>query len=77
MFNKYEQQKLFNDIKLIAKAIHIARDENNSVNRTYACGLVEDLLNNLYNNINEMTEGNILPVEYDGSKKLTGDLNDL
>lgn len=70
MFKRYYTQKLLNDIKLIAKSIHIARDENNQINRVYACGLTEDLLNRLYNDINEMTEGFIEPKEYDGSKKL-------
>lgn len=70
MFKRYDSQKLLNDIKLIAKSVHIAKDENNPNNRVYACGLIEDLLNRLYNDINEMTEGFIEPNEYDGSKKL-------
>ena len=70
MFKLYDAQKLLNDIKLIAKSIHIARDENNQTNRIYACGLTEDLLNRLYNDINEMTEGCIQAKEYDGSSNL-------
>jgi len=73
MFKPYDAQKLLNDIKLIAKSVHIARDENNQINRVYACGLTEDLLNRLYNDINEMTEGSIQPTEYDGSGHIKGE----
>ena len=73
MFKTYDAQKLLNDIKLIAKSVHIARDENNQINRVYACGLTEDLLNRLYNDINEMTEGTIQPIEYDGSGHIKGE----
>jgi len=70
MFKIYQKQKLLNDIKLIAKSVRIARDENNQNNRVYACGLIEDLLNRLYNDIEEITEGFTQPNEYDGSRKL-------
>lgn len=51
---KYDYEKLLDDIKLISKSIHIVRDENNPVNRNYACGLVEDLVTRLYRDIKEM-----------------------
>lgn len=70
MLNKYDSTKLLNDIKLIAKSVKIARDENNQDNRKYACGLIEDLLNRLYNDLKEMTEGNQTSIEYDGSGNL-------
>lgn len=70
MFKIYQKQKLLNDIKLIAKSVHIARDENNQNNRVYACGLIEDLLNRLYADIEEITEGFVEPKEYDGSGKI-------
>ena len=70
MFKIYQKQKLLNDIKLIAKSVHIARDENNQNNRVYACGLIEDLLNRLYCDIEEITEGFVEPKEYDGSGKI-------
>lgn len=70
MLNTYDASKLLNDIKLIAKSVKIARDENNPENRVYACGLIEDLLNRLYNDIKEMTENNINNEEYDGSGNL-------
>jgi len=70
MLNRYDSTKVLDDIKLIAKAVKIAREENNPQNRVYACGLIEDLLNRLYNDILEMTENNINKQEYDGSGNL-------
>ena len=71
MLNIYDSTKLLNDIKLIAKSVKIARDENNQDNRRYACGLIEDLLNRLYNDILEMTKNNKdRNKEYDGSGNL-------
>ena len=71
MFKSYDSQKLADDIKIIAKAIHIARDENNPDNKNYAVGLVENLLNRLANDISEMTEGFVQPTEYNGTVNLT------
>lgn len=70
MFKKYESTKLLDDIKIISKSVKIAKDENNPENRNFACGVVEDLLNRLWNDIEEMTEGWVQPEEYDGSGKL-------
>ena len=70
MLNKYDSTKLLDDIKLIAKAVKIAREENNPENRKYACGLVEDLLNRHYNDITEMTKKIEKNSEYDGISKI-------
>ena len=51
---RYDAEKLLDDIKLIAKSLKIIRDENNPENRKFACGLTEDLLNRLYNDLEEM-----------------------
>lgn len=71
MFKQYDAQKILNTIKLISKAVRIARDENNTENRKFACSLVEDLLNVLYREIDEITEGAVLPKEYNGSSNLS------
>lgn len=55
MLTKYE--KLLDDIKLISKAVKIVRDENNPENRKYACGLVEDLVNRLYDDMQDLRNG--------------------
>ena len=76
MLTKYDSTKLLDDIKLISKAVKIARDENNQDNRKYACGLIEDLLNRLYNDIVEMTKKINKTSDYDGSTNLKGDNNE-
>jgi len=53
---KYDFEKLLDDIKLISKSIKIIRDENNPDNRNYACGLANDLISRLYKDIKEMTD---------------------
>jgi len=70
MFKKYDATKLLDDIKIISKIVKISRDENNPENRNFDCSVVEDLLNRLYNDINEMTKGYVEPEEYDGSNNL-------
>jgi hypothetical protein len=70
MLSSYDRGKLLDDIKIIAKAVKIAREENNPDNRKYACGLVENLLNRLYNDITEMTKGDNKTEEYDGSSQI-------
>jgi hypothetical protein len=70
MISSYDRGKLLDDIKIIAKAVKIAREENNPDNRKYACGLVENLLNRLYNDITEMTKGDNQTEEYDGSSQI-------
>ena len=51
---KYDEEKLYDNLKLISKAIKIVRDENNPENRKFACGLVEDLVDHLYRDIKEI-----------------------
>jgi len=53
--DKYDFEKLLDDIKLISKSIKIIRDENNPDNRNYACGLANDLISRLFRDIKEMT----------------------
>ena len=66
-FKKYDSTKLLDDIKIISKSVRIVKEENNPDNRKYACGVVEDLLNRLWNDISEMTEGFVQPDQYDGT----------
>jgi hypothetical protein len=66
--NNYDYTKLLHMIKLISKAIHIIRDENNQNNRVYACGLAQDLVDLLFRDIKEMTEG-FVPNEHEGHIK--------
>jgi hypothetical protein len=54
MLEKYDFEKLLDDIKLISKSIKIITDENNPENRKYACSLAEDLVSRLYRDIKEM-----------------------
>jgi len=54
--NKYDFEKLLDDIKLISKSIKIIADENNPDNRRYACGLAEDLVSRMYRDIKEMSD---------------------
>lgn len=70
MFKKYDSQKILDDLKIIGKAITIARRENNPENKDYAFGLVENLLHRLGNDIMEMTEGFNQPNTYDGTGEL-------
>lgn len=57
MLNKYDFEKLLDDIKLISKNVKIIRDENDETKRKFACGLYEDLINRLYRDIKEMKDG--------------------
>jgi hypothetical protein len=45
--------KLLDDIKIVSKAIKIAKEEHNPVNRVYACNLVNDLLLRLSRDVTE------------------------
>ena len=51
---KYDYEKLLDDIKLISKAIRIVRDENDPDNRSFACGLVKDMLTRFRRDMKEM-----------------------
>jgi len=54
--NRYDFEKLLDDIKLISKSIKIVRDENNPTNREFACGLTQDLVDRLYRDMEEMKD---------------------
>lgn len=56
MLNKFQYEKILDDLKLITKSVKIIREENNPDNRKYACGLTEDLINRLYRDITEMKD---------------------
>jgi hypothetical protein len=45
--------QLLDDIKIVSKAIKIAKDEHNPFNRVYACNLVNDLLLRLSRDVTE------------------------
>lgn len=45
--------QLLDDIKIVSKAIKIAKDEHNPFNRVYACNLVNDLLLRLSRDVAE------------------------
>jgi len=70
MLNKYDGSKLKNDLKILARAIKVVADENDQVKRQYAKLLAEDIGNRIINDINEMTEEYVNPIEYDGSGNL-------
>ena len=56
MLSIKEIEKLGDDIKLIAKAVKVMGQENDQVNRQFALGLVQDLVDRLYNDICEFKE---------------------
>ena len=53
---KYDHDKLLFDLEIIKDSVQIVRDENNPVNREFACGLVEKLVNKLFSDMQEMKE---------------------
>jgi hypothetical protein len=53
---KYDHEKLVFDIEIIKDSVQIVRDENNFVNREFACGLVEKLVGKLFSDMQEMKE---------------------
>lgn len=57
MLNQQQVESLLDDIKVIAKAVKVMGQENDQNKRQFAMGLVEDLVNHLYNDICEMKEG--------------------
>jgi hypothetical protein len=62
--NEYDFNKLLDDIKLVSRAIKIARDENNPTNRDYACLLVNDLIVRFNRDMKEM-KLTLSDVDYD------------
>ena len=48
---RYDHDKLSLDIEIISDSIQIIRDENNPLNRNFACGLAEKLINKLFSYI--------------------------
>ena len=56
---KYDHDKLLFDIDVIRDAVQIMRDENNPKNRSFACSLIEKLVNKLFSDMKEMKEVHI------------------
>ena len=56
MLSIKEIEMLGDDIKLIAKSVKVMGQENDQLKRAFAMGLVEDLVNRLYNDICEYKE---------------------
>lgn len=52
--DKYDYEKLLDDIKLISRSIRIVRDEKNFDKRKYNAQLTEDLITRLYRDVTEM-----------------------
>ena len=53
---KYDFEKLLDDIKLISRSIHVVIEEEDIKKRKYAGLLTENLLTRLYRDIREMHE---------------------
>jgi hypothetical protein len=70
MLSQLEFDSLIDQLKHVAKLIKIIRDENNSDNRRFACGLGEDLLNHIYRDLISISEDKLnKPNNYDGTLK--------
>lgn len=54
--DKYDYEKLLDDIKLISRSIKIITEEANAEKRKYVSKLTEDLVTRLYRDIKEMHE---------------------
>ncbi len=54
--DKYDFEKLIDDLKLISKSGKIVRDENNKEKRYYNHQLLDDLITRLFRDIKEMHE---------------------
>jgi hypothetical protein len=68
--NVYFDQ-LLDDIKIVSKAIKIAKEEHNPFNRVYACNLVNDLLLRLSRDVTEFVSS-LIQQDY---KKLLFDID--
>jgi len=51
MIKKVDYEKILDDLKLIAKASKVVCDENDQIKRSYAFGLLSDLVDRLYTDI--------------------------
>lgn len=70
MLSQLEFNSLFDQLKHVSKLLKIIRDENNSDNRKFACGLGEDLLNHIYRDLVNISEDKLgKPNNYDGTIK--------
>jgi len=56
LLDKYNYEKLLDDIKLITRSHKIVRDENNKKKRDFASLLTENLLTRLFRDIREMAD---------------------
>ena len=54
--DKYDYEKLLDDLKLISQSHKIVRDENNKKKRDFASMLTENLMTRLFRDIKEMHE---------------------
>ena len=63
--SKYDYEKLLDGIKLISRVIHVVASETNDKNRHEAELLASDIVDRLYRDIKEMTEG-FIPIEHEG-----------
>lgn len=56
MISKSEIEPLLDDIKLIAKSVKVMGDENDQIKRKFAAGLVSDLVDRLYKDMEKLKE---------------------
>lgn len=56
MISKNELEPLLDDVKLISKACKVMGDENDQLKRKYALGLVEDLVNRLFHDLEKLVK---------------------
>lgn len=56
MISDKKYNRLLDDIKVIAKSVKIMAQENDKVKRQFILGLVTDLVDRLYNDINNLRE---------------------
>lgn len=54
MLSKYEFDKLVNDLKRISKALGLAKEEKNKDKRDRELSLLQDELDNLYEDLKEI-----------------------
>ena len=56
MISKNELEPLLDDIKLISKAVKVMGQENDQIKRVFAMGLVQDLVDRLFNDMNKLVQ---------------------
>lgn len=54
--DKYDYEKLLDDLKLISRSCRIVRDEKNQTKRIFAHQLTDDLMTRIFRDIKEMHE---------------------